>query len=725
VYTNVHRNNGHDQTLPLPKYAVNKLGSGACATVHALEEADGTPTEFAIKLAPLPKKITKKKNSQEEVNARTLYYEHVVYRNQFQDILGKYIPNLPSYGKAPPSNGEAGGYRFLILEKMEHELSHIVPLLLRRSESTINFGPIAAQLLACVQAIQERKHVVVDIKPDNFMVAPGKGKGSSEVHKLASRIRLLDLALVQPWSSIGSHRANEGTSGLAGTPLYASINIHNGETASRRDDLESVGYVIAELLMKLASGDESKHLPWSNGKSDEEIGSLKEDNMNDMNSDFYKQLGGPSVAKVFSEYMEEVRGYTFKKQPDYDKLSKILMKLKVSVTTKKAGRTKKAPASKTKRSTASTTTEAASIASSATRGRTRSQKRASSPDQHYQSPQKMARDETFMETDVIEISDDEVWTDAQPFPQYDTHHDHDPLEDTFETAPMDWEATVDENEEPVVDSKPKALEGLTISIDAGPHKGTCINLIKGMSDTLVVGSNPATKAGEIPLILSNDEEVDDSHIKLDLTVTKRLISINVTDLKSSGGTYVGTEKIRKGKDYRIFRGGSVRIGNSLLTVKTLDPNAATAPTTEQVSSKTSTTKTRSTRRNQNVAKSSAAAPQEVEEPRLKRHGVCLVVTQGPHKGDSFELESGETETLFVGSKPSSKTGTLASLNKDKKLKATHTRVDLNVSKKLTTITVTDKSKGGTQVNRDTINKGRAFINDNIRIGDSVLEIKAL
>jgi hypothetical protein len=101
------------------------------------------------------------------------------------------------------------------------------------------------------------------------------------------------------------------------------------------------------------------------------------------------------------------------------------------------------------------------------------------------------------------------------------------------------------------------------------------------------------------------------------------------------------------------------------------------------------------------------------------------VTQGPHKGDSFELESGETETLFVGSKPSSKTGTLASLNKDKKLKATHTRVDLNVSKKLTTITVTDKSKGGTQVNRDTINKGRAFINDNIRIGDSVLEIKAL
>lgn len=706
-----------------------KLGSGACAAVHTLEEADGTPTEFAIKLAPLPKKITKKKNSVDEVNARTLYYEHVVYRNQFQDILGIYVPNLPSYGKAPPSNGEAGGFRFLVLERMELELSQIVPLLLRGSGSTINFGPIAIQLLACVQAIQERKHVVIDIKPDNFMLAPGKGKGSTDVQKLASRIRLLDLALVQPWSSIGSHRTNEGTSSLAGTPLYAAINIHNGETPSRRDDFESLGYVIAEILMQLASGDESKQLPWSNGKSDEEIGNLKEGNLSNIKSDFYKELGGPS-AKVMAEYMEEVRGYTFKKQPDYDKLSNILMKLKASVSAKKAGRAKKkAPAAKSKRSLATKIKEAPPVNASATRRSTRSQKRATSPNEQDESPQKIPRGGRSIESEVIELSsdDEEVWTDAQPYPNYGSGDGHDQLEESFETAPMEWEPSVDENEEPIADSKPRPLEGVTISIDAGPHKGGSVHLVKGKSDTIVVGSNPTVKAGEVPFVLSNDDKVDDSHIRLDLTVTKKLISINVTDLKTSGGTFIGTEKIRNGKDYRIFRGGSIRIGKSLLTVKALDPNAANASSsTQQVSSKASASRTRSARSNRNASESTSPSPEdELDEPRLKRRGVVLVVTQGPHKGDSFTLESGETETLIVGSKPSSKVGKLVSLNKDKKLRATHMRVDLNVAKKLTTVNIVDKSKGATQVNRDTITKGRAFINDIIRIGDSVLEIKSL
>jgi pSer/pThr/pTyr-binding forkhead associated (FHA) protein len=720
-----------------PKWRVGKkVGSGACATVHALEEIDGTATEFAIKLAPIPVKTTKKKNSEAEINATRIYYEHVVYRNQFQDILGEYLPNLPSYSKGPPSHGEAGGYRYLIMEKMQQELSQIVPLLLRKASGpSINFGPIATQLLACIQAIQERKHVVLDVKAENFMLAAPtarRGKGpSSEEHKLASRIRLLDLALVQPWSSIGSHRANEGTSGLAGTPLYASINIHNGETPSRRDDLESLGYVIAELIIRLASGDESKQLPWSNGRSDEEIGSIKENQVNNMNSSFYKELGSCRVAKVFTEYMDEIRGYAYKKQPDYGKLSKILIKLKIPFSSaqkpaaaraKKAAPVAKAISTRTKRTTRTAPVFSTNKASKSTatapisNGRvTRSQKRAASPvEEPY--PQKVPRDDTFMEVDVIELSDDEVtWTNGQPSPQYQFH---DALEDSFETATMDWEESRDENEEPVPApaSKPKAIDGVTIVIEDGPHKGFAINLIKGR--TIVVGSNPTTKAGEIPLILSNDDDVDGSHIQLNLTASKKLISVCVTDLKSSGGSYVGNEKIRKGKDYKIFRGDSVRIGNSKLTIKALDPNVTVTSSNQEMPP---TTKKKSSARAQ---KNQSSEPQE-ELPRLKRRGVLLMITQGPHVGESYELEQGKTESFVVGTKPSSKTGTLLRLNKDKGLKATHVRLDLTVNKRLTTVAITDKSKGETIVNRDTVNKGKAFINDIIRIGESVLQVKTL
>jgi hypothetical protein len=93
------------------KWCVGKeLGSGACAAVHSLEEIDGvsTSTEWAIKLAPLPIKTTKKGSSPEEVNARLIHHESVMYQNQFQDLQGSFLPRLPPY-KGPQASGDASG----------------------------------------------------------------------------------------------------------------------------------------------------------------------------------------------------------------------------------------------------------------------------------------------------------------------------------------------------------------------------------------------------------------------------------------------------------------------------------------------------------------------------------------------------------------------------------------------------------------------------------------
>lgn len=589
-----------------------------------------------------------------------------------------------------------------------------MPLLLQQNKTakTIAFGPIATQLLECVQAIQERKHVVVDVKPDNFMLSYGAGKGSSASQKLASRIRILDLALVQPWASIGSHRSNDGTKGLAGTPLYASLNVHRGETPSRRDDLEALGYVFAELLIRLASGDNSKQLPWSNGKSDDEIGELKKRYVEDPKSDFYNQLGGPLVKAAFVAYMDEVRSYSFKKKPEYETLSEILRGITVPVSTKKKQAT--APAAK-KRATKRKTP-----AASGTKRTTRSQRVATSSGE---SPQKVQRDASFME--VESISDESSVEEAQFHDAFLREQEEDDY--SFVTAnpePMDWEVIPDENDEPIVNSKPKPLVGVTVVIESGPHKGQAFNLVKDASQSFILGRNPTTKEGEKAFALHDDEDVDDSHIRLKLNVSKKLIGVIVTDLKSSGGSFVGREKIRKGKDYQIFRGGSVRIGETILTVKKLDPSTVVTTTRESKSSK----RVRSSKKPKAQLSSGNEESEEtfkVKTSLLQRRGVRLEVTEGPHTGESFELESGGTETFIVGSKPSSRSGEPLRLSKDTSLKATHLRLDLVVSKKLTTVAVTDKSKGATVVNRDTVNKGRAFINDTIKIGNSALMIKPI
>ena len=147
--------------------------------------------------------------------------------------------------------------------RLERELGPAkFPLATLRSVSSIAFKP-CMKLDSCL--------LMSSLK--TFML-------SKDGKTLADKIRMIDFGLVQNYKSIGGHRPNEGSSSLAGTPLYSSLHVHDGQTHSRRDDLEALGYIIGELLMKLVAAANHEdahdvHLPWSNGTSDEHVAKLK------------------------------------------------------------------------------------------------------------------------------------------------------------------------------------------------------------------------------------------------------------------------------------------------------------------------------------------------------------------------------------------------------------------------------------------------------------------
>lgn len=205
--------------------------------------------------------------------------------------------------------GIAGEYNAMVMDLLGQNLEDLYNYCAK------NFT-LKTILMIIIQMIERLKHVHDnhyihrDIKPENFLI----GKDTT-----AKTIYLLDFGLAKRYRDEYTHihiplKENRN---LTGTARYASCNAHNGLEQSRRDDMESIAYVILYFFRK--------KLPWQGLKckdKNEKHAKIKEIKMSMTPEKLFE-----GIPKEFADYLTMVKKLGFEDEPAYKSYIQMFNKL--------------------------------------------------------------------------------------------------------------------------------------------------------------------------------------------------------------------------------------------------------------------------------------------------------------------------------------------------------------------------------------------------------------
>jgi len=255
---------------------MRKIGSGSFGDIY-LANSLGNGEEVAVKL--------------ESIKAR---HPQLLYESKLYKILqgGVGIPCARWFGQERE-------YNVLVMDLLGPSLEDLFNFCSRRfTMKTVLM--LADQMVSRIEYVHNKNFIHRDIKPDNFLMGVGKH---------CNKLYLIDFGLAKKYrdSRTRVHIPYREDKNLTGTARYASINAHLGIEQARRDDMESLGYVM--MYFNRTS------LPWQGLKAATKKQKYEKISEKKMSTPVEVLCKG--FPAEFAMYLNYCRGLRFEEAPDY------------------------------------------------------------------------------------------------------------------------------------------------------------------------------------------------------------------------------------------------------------------------------------------------------------------------------------------------------------------------------------------------------------------------